>query len=125
MKFAVLVAAMFFLIPMTQAQEPEIKAPKAVIATSTFFCKVDEFSSKKAVAKAFKRCDRLVEATDQPTKTGETCKDHALAKGRECLKLSGAEKISVKVKFIEKFGGNQNISVWTCELDNKGGSACP
>ena len=119
MNFTFAAAIAFLLSPLVYAQTA------TVVADSKFFCKVEEFAAKKAVAKAFKRCDAMVEGADQPTKNAEDCKEHALAKGRECLKASGAEKITVKVKFTEKFGNNHNFNTWTCELDNKGGSACP
>ncbi len=119
MKFSIIAVA-FLAYSIVYAAETTV-----VVSESKFFCKVEEFSAKKAVAKAFKRCDAMVEASDQPTKSAEACKEHALAKGQECLKASAAEKISVKVKFTEKFGNNSNFNMWTCELDNKGGSACP
>ena len=104
------------------AQTPPVVT---VSTASAFFCKVDQFSSKNAKPKAFKRCDSLVEANDRPIKGAEDCKEHGLSKGRECLKISGADQLSVKVKFTEKFGQNQNSSSFTCELDKSGGSACP
>lgn len=97
----------------------------AVVTESSYFCKVEEFSAKKADPKKFKRCDAFVEANDRPVKNGQECKDHALAKGQQCIKAAAAEKISVKVKFTEKFGNNRSTNTWTCEIDNKGGSACP
>lgn len=96
-----------------------------VVTESQYFCKIEEFSAKKANPKLFKRCDSLVEDADKPVKSGDLCKEHALAKGRQCLKFSKAEKIQVKVRFVEKFGANANIITWTCELDKAGGSACP
>jgi len=127
MKFTVVIAMSWTILAGAKAlaQAQGQKTPTSVVTDSTYFCKIEEFSAKKANPKLFKKCDALVDSADKPTKSGDTCKEHALAKGEECIKLSKADKIQVRVRFVEKFGGNANINTWTCEIDNRGGSACP
>lgn len=125
MKFTAITALVLFFGAHFAYAQAQGQKGVAVVTESTYFCKIEEFSAMKANPKLFKKCDALVESADKPTKNGDTCKEHALAAGEKCIKLSKAEKIQVKVRFVEKFGANANINTWTCELDNKGGSACP
>ncbi len=92
---------------------------------SKYFCKLEEFVPRKGKAALLKKCDALIEKDDKPTTTGEECKSHGLAIGRKCIEMTKLEKIAIKLKFTEKFGANANYQMWTCELDNAGGSACP
>jgi hypothetical protein len=129
MKFTTEIAATILLLAGVSAQAqkyvPPAPPPITVVTDSKLFCKVDEFVVVKGPAGAVKKCAGLIEAADQPTKSGETCKEHGLAKGRECLKWSKAEQLQVKLKFTEQFGANKNFSTWVCGLDNQGGSTCP
>lgn len=117
MKFTIEIAVALLLFSGYAAQAQTPPPPVTVVTESKLFCKVEEITDKK--------CARMVETTDRPVKSAETCKEHGLAKGRECLKVSGATKVKVKLKFTEQVGANKNFSMWTCELDNQGGFACP
>lgn len=123
MKFTIVVA-LCVVCGQAFAQTQGQKAA-AVVTESTYLCKVEEFIVKKGAAKSYKKCDGLLDGADRPIKNGDACKEHALAKGAQCVKLTKAAKMQVRVRFVEKFGANANINTWTCELDNQGGSACP
>lgn len=127
MKFTIEIAVtlLLFSAQAAQAQTPPSAPPVTVVTDSKFFCKVEEFVGKKAPAGAVKKCARLLDTADKPIKSAESCKEYGLAKGRECITASKGEQIQVKLKFTEQFGANKNFSMWTCELDNQGGSACP
>lgn len=127
MKFTIEIAVslLMFTAFAAHAQNPPKPVSVTVVTDSKLFCKVEEFIVKGGPAAAAKKCAGLVEQADQPVKGAESCKEHGLAKGRECVKLSKAKKLQVKLKFTEQLGANKNFSMWTCELDDQGGSACP
>jgi hypothetical protein len=89
------------------------------------FCKVTEFTSRKD-GKPFKKCDRLKDSADAKIKSMEGCKDRALEKANQCMKINAdAEQITVKAKYMERFKNTSNATSFNCEVDSKGGAACP
>lgn len=120
MKFTleILAALLLFINTTVHAQRPPPTPPPVTVVTeSKMLCRVEEITEKK--------CARLVETDDQPIRGAESCKEHGLEKGRECLKISGATKVKVKLKLTEVLGANRNYNRFICELDKQGGFACP
>ncbi len=101
-------------------------AQNVIVTEGQFFCKVEQFSARDAKSKKLvKKCASLIDSEEKPIKGGQACKDRALEKGNECLEISKADRIQVKVRLTEKVGLSANINTYTCELDSSGGSACP
>jgi hypothetical protein len=122
MKFTIEILAALFLFtdPIANAQQrppPPTPPPVTVVTEFKLLCRVEEFTEKK--------CKQLIDTDDQPIRGAEACKEHGVEKGRECLKISGAAKVKVKVKMTEVLGANRNYNRWTCELDKQGGFHCP
>lgn len=99
--------------------------PTVTISQPKLFCSVEQFTLRKGKG-SLKACDKLKDQQAAEVKTNEGCKQRAVEKAKDCMKLAAdAEQIAVKARYIEKFDIRQNAVSFTCELDKSGGSACP
>lgn len=97
------------------------------LVTPDTFCKIEQFGPQKSkpAVPALKRCDKLKDKEELSVKSISECKQRALAKGEECLKLSEATEIAVSGKFKEKFAVSFNSTSFTCALSKGAGNDCP
>jgi|GEM_PF-5413425 len=91
------------------------------------FCKIESFGPQKGKAPSgnYKKCDGLKDKVEVAVKNLFECKQRALTKGEECLKLTGSEDLAAGGKFLEKFSVSFNSTSFTCALSKGAGNACP
>jgi len=97
------------------------------LVTPDLFCKIEQFALQKGKSgpSPFKRCDSLKDKAESPVQSRSECKQRALSKGEECLKLSGGDDLAVTAKFIERFAVSFNSTTFTCALSKGAGNECP
>ena len=84
------------------------------------FCQIESFGPQTG-----KVCDSLKDAKESKVKSLYECKQRALTKGQECLKVSGQKSLTVTGKFVEKFSVSFNATHFTCGLSVGTGNTCP
>lgn len=118
---AILVAQLI----VSTAAHAQSSEPAVTIAQPKLFCSVEQFTLRKGKGN-LKACDRLKDLASVEVKSSEGCKQRAVERAKDCLKVAGeVAQIAVKGRFIERFDIRQNAVSFTCELDKSGGSACP
>ena len=103
------------------------EAPNVTLVNPDTFCKIEMFGAQKGKAPSgnYRKCDGLRDKEDVKVKSLFECKQRALAKGEECLKLAGSADLAAGGKFIEKFSVSFNSTSFTCAVSKGAGNACP
>ncbi len=113
--------SLFLFLPAVGLAQQDVK-----LVNPDTFCKVDQFGAQKGrtVSGNFKKCESLKDKDEIAVKSLFECKQRALAKGEECLKLSAATDLAAGGKFIEKFSVSFNSTNFTCAVSQGAGNAC-
>lgn len=117
-----ILVSLIVLLPALGFAQQDVK-----LVNPDTFCKVDQFGAQKGKAASgnFKKCESLKDKTEIAVKSLFECKQRALTKGEECLKLAAAIDLAAGGKFIEKFSVSFNSTNFTCAVSQGAGNACP
>lgn len=115
-----LIISFFISAPAFAQQDVKLVNPDT-------FCKVELFGAQKGKAPSgnYKKCDGLKDQKEVVVKSQFECKQRAISKGEECLKLAGSEDLAASGKFIEKFAVSFNSTNFSCAISKGAGNECP
>ncbi len=116
----VIIIFLFVAIPAFAQQDVKLVNPDT-------FCKVDTFGAQKGKAPSgnYKKCDGLKDQKEVAVKSLFECKQRAITKGEECLKLAGSADLAAGGKFLEKFSVSYNSTSFSCAISKGAGNECP